>query len=142
MLRKAIAVVLALSVPASAAAGPLKEAVEKSGRDLAAQTQQSPSHGRGRFWASIALMGGGGALAALGGLELGGSEDEGGTGDSDDAAGSETGKDSDAWSKAMLGGGIAAAALGSVLLFTGRKKSGPAVLVGPKGLAIRHTVRF
>lgn len=141
MWRKVIAMVLALTVPAVASAGPLKNAVEKAGRDLAAaQSTETQDRGRGRFWMSIALIGGGGALATLGGLELG--ESESGQPDSDDADGSETGKDSDAWGKAMLGGGIGAVALGSFFLLTGRTKSGPVVSVGAKGVAVRHTVRF
>ena len=43
--------------------------------------------------------------------------------------------------KAMLGGGIAAAALGSVLLLTGRK-SGPSVSLRGSGVVVKHTVRF
>jgi hypothetical protein len=141
MWRKVIAAMLALAVPAAASAGPLKDAVEKAGRDLAtAQSGDASLRGRGRFWTSIALIGGGGALATLGGLELG--ESETGTTDSDDADSSDTGKDSDALGKAMLGGGIAAAVLGSVFLITGRKKSGPVLSVGPTGVSVRHTVRF
>lgn len=88
MWRKVIAMVLALTVPAVASAGPLKNAVEKAGRDLAAaQSTETQDRGRGRFWMSIALIGGGGALATLGGLELG--ESESGQPDSDDADGSE-----------------------------------------------------
>ena len=141
MWRKVIAAILALAIPAAASAGPLKDAVEKSRRDLAAaQSQEAATRGRGPFWTGIALIGGGAALATLGGLELG--ESETGAPDADDADGSDSGNDSDAWSKVMLGGGIAAAALGSVLLIKGRKKSGPVVSVGPKRVSVRHTFRF
>ena len=55
---------------------------------------------------------------------------------------SDDGEDEDGWgSKAMLGGGIAAAALGGVLLMTG-KKSGPSLAVRRGGFAVRQTVRF
>lgn len=141
MWRKVIAAVLALAVPAAASAGPLKDAVEKAGRDLStAQQKETSGRSRGRLWTSIALIGAGGALATFGGLEVG--ESETGSPDADDADGAETGKDSDAWGKVMLGGGIAAAALGSFFLMTGRKQSGPVVSVGSKRVAVRHTVRF
>ena len=72
---------------------------------------------RGRLWTSIALIAGGAALAVLGGIELGDSDrgpDE--DMDTDDAPGED---DGDAWEKVMLGGGIAAAGVGAILLMTG-----------------------
>ena len=148
MWRKIIAVLLALTVPAAASAGQLKAAVEKAGRDIAtAQAQETPTRSRTRFWTSIALIGGGATLATLGAVEIG--DDESGPDDGEDMDDSDDGEDSDGWGqKAMIGGGIAAAALGGVLLFTGRhkntgsQKSGPSVSVGPKGVAVRHTLRF
>jgi hypothetical protein len=147
MWRKIIAVVLALTVPAAASAGSLKDAVAKAGRDIAAQSKETQTRSRTRFWTSIALIGGGATLATLGGVELG--DDESGPDDGEDMDDSDDGEDSDGWSqKAMIGGGIAAAALGTVLLITGRQKgtgqqkSGPVLSVGPKGVAVRHTVRF
>ncbi len=84
MWRKVIAAMLALAVPAAVSAGPLKDAVEKAGRDLAAaQSTETQGRSRGRFWTSIVLIGGGGALATLGGLEIGESETP--TTDSDDS---------------------------------------------------------
>lgn len=142
MWRKIIAMTLALAIPAGASAGPLKEAAEKAGRDMAlAQRDETRSRSRARFWTGIALIGGGGALATLSRVELG--DDETGADDGEDNDASDDGEDSDGWgNKAMLGGGIAAAALGGVLLFTGRKKSGPEVSVRPGRVAVRQTVRF
>ena len=141
MWKKIVAVVLALALPAGASAGPLKEAAERAARDLA-QTQTDPqSRSRNRFWTGIALIAGGGALAALGGLELG--DDETGPDDGEDSDDSDDGEDSDGWgNKAMLGSGIAAAAVGGVLLITGQKKSGPVVSMRRGGVTVRHTVRF
>jgi hypothetical protein len=134
MWRKLVATVLALSLPAGASAGPLKEAAERAGRELAS-AQRDDTRNRGRFWTGIALIGGGAVLAALGGGEVGG-EDEGPNDPPEPNDGGEkTGK-------AMLAGGIAAAALGGVLLLTGRKRSGPVVSVQPGGVAVRHAVRF
>ena len=142
MWRKFIAAFLALMVPAAASAGPLRDAVEKSGQDIAAaqaKDAQALGGGRGgRFWTSMALIGGGAALSTFGLVEIG--DDETGPDDGEDADDSDDGEDSDV-NKAMLGGGIAAAALGTVLWFTGRKK-GPQLSVGPKGVSVRQTVRF
>ncbi len=140
MWRKVIATVLAFTVPALASAGPLKETAEKAARELAA-AQPEETRSRGRFWTGIALIAGGGALATLGTVELG--DDEVGPDDGEDLDNSDDGEDSDGWgNKAMLGGGIAAAALGGVLLLTGRKTSGPVVSMKPGAVAVRQTVRF
>jgi hypothetical protein len=139
MWKRIIAAILALSVPASAAAGPLKDAVDKAGVELAARQAEQP-RSRARMWTGIALLGAGGALTALGGLEIG--DDEPGPDDGEDFDNSDDGEDSDGWGKkAMLGGGIAAATLGGVLLLTGRK-SGPVVSVRPGRAAVRYTFRF
>jgi hypothetical protein len=138
--RKIVALSLALAVPASAAAGPLTEAAEKAGRELAATQQESSSRNRGRLWTSIALLAGGGVLAVLGGIELGDSDsgpDE--DGDTDDAAGVD---DSDTEEKIMLGGGFAAAGVGAILLMTGGRRSNPSVSAGPGRVTITHKVRF
>ena len=86
----------------------------------------------------MALIGGGAALSTFGLVEIG--DDESGPDDGEDADDSDDGEDSDV-NKAMLGGGIAAAALGTFLLFTG-KTSGPKLSVGRKGVAVQQTVRF
>jgi hypothetical protein len=139
MWRKMIVLALILILPASATAGPLKEAALKAGRELASAQAEAKSPGRGRFWTAIALLAGGGALAVLGGVELGDGENEP---DDDDDGGVE---DGDAAEKVMLGAGVAAAGTGAILLFTGRKKSaaaGPAVLMRPGRVTVTHTVRF
>lgn len=140
MWRRIMAAVLALIVPAGASAGPLKEAAEKAGREMARAQREAPRN-RGRFWTGIALIGAGGALATLGSIELG--DDETGPDDGEDFDGSDDGEDSDGWgNKALIGGGVAAVTVGSVLLLTGRMKSGPVVSVRPGGVTVRHTVRF
>ena len=140
MWRRIIAAVLVLAVPAGASAGPLKEAVEKAGRELALAQREAETRGRGRFWTGIGLIAGGGVLAALGSVELG--DDEIGPDDGEDFDDSDDGEDSDGWgSKALIGGGIAAASIGAALLLTGRK-SGPVVSVRPGSVTVRHTVRF
>ena len=139
MWRRFAALLLALLLPASASAGPLRSAAEKAGRELAA-AQPPAERGRGRFWTGIALIAGGSALAVLGGVEFG--DDESGPDDGEDNDESDDGEDSDGWGgKALVGGGIAAAVAGGVLLFTGRE-AGPSVSVRKGRLTVRHTIRF
>ena len=140
MRRKIVALGLALVLPAVASAGPLKEAVEKAGRELAPAQAGQETRSRSRFWTGIALIAGGGAFAALGGAEFG--DDETGPDDGEDLNDSDDGEDSDGWgNKAMLGGGITAATVGGILLITGRQTSSP-VVMRPGGVTLRHTVRF
>lgn len=140
MWRKIIALGLALALPGAASAGPLKESAERAGRELALAQPDPGTPSRNRFWTGIALIAGGGTLAALGIAELG--DDESGSDDGEDENGSDDGEDKDGWAnKAMLGSGVAAATVGAVLLFTGRK-SGPRVSMRPGRVTVRHTVRF
>ena len=135
--RKMLALVVALTFPAAASAGPLRDAAEKAGRELASAQADTQSRNRGRFWTSIALIAGGGAAAILGGVELGDKDNE--PGDIDDAGGVD---DGDGAEKALLGAGIAAAALGGVLLFKGRNRTGPSITPRAGGVVVTHTVRF
>jgi hypothetical protein len=137
MWRKMLALVLALTFPAAASAGPLREAAEKAGREYACAQADTQSRGRGRFWTGIALIAGGGAAAIFGGVELGDKDNE--PGDIDDATGVD---DGDGAEKALLGAGIAAAALGGVLLFRGRHRAGPSIATRAGGVAVTHTIRF
>ena len=150
MWRVLTALVLALALPVRASADsltgapparPLTEAAETAGRDLSrAQQQQKETRHRGRFWTGIGLIAGGGLMTTLGALEVG--DDESGPDDGEDFDASDDGEDSDGWeNKALIGGGIAAAALGGILIFTGRR-SGPSVSVRPGKVTVRHTVRF
>lgn len=140
MLKKIAAIVLVVVFPAASSAGPLRTAAEKAARDVAAQ-QQDDTRSRGRFWAGIGLIAGGGVLAALGSVELG--DDETGPDDGEDLNGSDDGEDSDGWgNKAMLGGGIAAATIGGLILLTGRNKSGPVVSAKPGAVMVRQTISF
>jgi hypothetical protein len=145
MWRKLVVMMVSLSLPCGASAGPLRAAIEKAAVETAAQQSggaqpDRANQRRGRLWTGIALLAGGGVLAALGGFELG--DDENGPDDGEDIDGSDDGEDSDGWgNKAMLGGGIAAASLGGVLLITGRR-SGPGFSIRPGRFVIRHTVRF
>jgi hypothetical protein len=141
MWRRAIALMLALAVPSAASAGPLAEAVDKAGKELAAKPANEDTRGRARFWTGIALLGGGGVLTALGSVELG--DDESGPDDGEDVNGSDDGEDSDGWgNKALIGGGIAAATVGGILLLTGRQRPMPSVSFQRGGVAVRQTVRF
>lgn len=140
MLKRFIAVLLALAVPAGASAGPIAEAVERAGKELALAQAAEQGRTRGRFWTGITLIAGGGVLAALGGLEIG--DDETGPDDGEDFDESDDGEDSDGWgNKAMLGGGVAAAGVGALLLLTGRR-SGPVVSAQPGRVIVRQTVKF
>ncbi len=137
---KIVALGLAVALPASVSAGPLTEAAEKAGRELAVAQSEQNTRGRGCLWTSIALIAGGGVLAVLGGIELGDSDtgaDE--DNDTDDAAGADDGDNAE---KFMLGGGIAAAGVGVILLMTGGRRSSPAVTARPGRVTISHTVRF
>ena len=147
--RRIVAVVLVLVLPTVASAGstgtatdgerPIAAAVERSGREIVA-AQQAASRSRSRFWTGLALIAGGGVLTALGIAEVG--DDETGPDDGEDNDGSDDGEDKDGWgNKAMLGGGIAAAAFGTVLLMTGRKNV-PAVAVKRGAIAVQHTITF
>ena len=141
MWRKIVALGLVLALPGAAAAGPLKESAEKATRELTFAQAESETRSRGRFWTGITLLAGGGVRAALGSVELG--DDENGPDDGEDVNGSDDGEDSDGWgNKALIGGGIAAATVGGVLLITGRKKTGPVVSMRRGGVAVRQTVRF
>jgi hypothetical protein len=140
MVKKVTALVVALMLPAQVSAGPITEAIAKAGRELASAQRQEPTRSRTRFWTGIALIGGGGLLTALGAVEIG--DDETGPDDGEDFDNSDDGEDSDGWgNKAMMGGGIAAAALGGVLLFTG-KKPGPVVSIRGNRVMVRQTVSF
>jgi len=139
MWRVLTALGLSVALPVSASAGPLKDAAEKAGRDLSRAEQQKETRHGGRFWTGIALVAGGGVMTTLGAFEVG--DDERGADDGEDLDGSDDGEDSDGRNKALIGGGIAAAALGGILLFTGRN-SGPSVSVRPGKVTVRHTVRF
>lgn len=132
------AAILALALPAAASAGPIRDAAEQAGR-APATADKDATRSRTRFWSGIALIAGGGALATLGKFELG--DDETGPDDGEDRGDSDDGEDSDGWgNKALIGGGIAAAALGSVLLLTGRR--GPELTVRPGRVMVRQTLRF
>ena len=137
-----VALGLTLALPASASAGPLSEAAEKAAREQAV-TQSQPqqnARSRGRLWTSIALIAGGTVLAVLGGIELGDSDsgaDE--DADTDDAPGED---DGDSGEKVMLGGGIAAAGVGAILLMTGGQGSSPAISTRSGRVMVRHTIRF
>ena len=149
MLKRLVAAALATAMPVSAWAGerpaagsaaqtPIRAAIERAGRDLTKVEREGQS--RSRFWSGIALIAGGGVLTTLGAVELG--DDEAGPDDGEDINGSDDGEDRDGWGhKAMLGGGIAAAALGSVLLMTGKSQV-PSVSLKRGGFTVRHTVRF
>lgn len=134
MWRRIVATFLACSLPAMASAGPLADAAAREARRQAL-AQTDGAGGRGRFWTGLALIGAGGVLAALGGSELGGEDNAANEPPEPEDGGEGTGK-------AMLAGGLAAAALGGVLLFTGRRSSGPAVSMQPGRVAVRQTVRF
>ena len=151
MLKRLLATALAVAMPVSAWAGeggapadpvnrrPIRAAIERAGRDLTA-VEREEGQGRSRFWSGIALIAGGGVLTTLGAVEQG--DDEAGPDDGEDINGSDDGEDSDGWGhKAMLGSGVAAAALGSVLLMTGKSRV-PSVSIKRGGFAVRHTVRF
>ena len=139
MHRKLIALLLVCALPGTATAGPLKDAAEKAGREMALAPQAGEGMSRARLWTGIALIAGGGTLSVLGGFEIG--DDESGPDDGEDVGGADDGEDSDTMNKALIGGGIAAAALGGIILLTGRK-SGPSVSFGPNRVVVRHSVRF
>jgi hypothetical protein len=140
MWRRPIAMVLVLALPAGASAGPIREAVERAGRKMVATQPGVETRSRARVWTSIVLIAGGGVMTLLGAMEVG--DDETGPDDGEDLDDSDDGEDSDGWGdKALIGGGIASAALGGVLLITGRK-SGPVVTVRSGGVTVRQVVRF
>ena len=140
MWKRIVAVILAIAMPGAASAGPLKAAAEKAGREIALAQADSPNTNRTRFWTGLGLIVSGGVLAALGTMELG--DDENGPDDGEDTDESDDGEDSDGWgNKALLGGGIAAATVGCVLLLTGRK-SGPVISARPDRIVIRQKIRF
>ena len=66
-------------------------------------------------------------MTALGGMRS--ATTKIGPDDGEDFDNSDDGEDSDGWNKGLLGGGIAAASLGGVLLLTGRKKFGTVLSV-------------
>jgi hypothetical protein len=141
MWRTATALLLAIVFPASASAGPIAEAAKKAGRELALAEAKQETKNRGRFWTGIALIAGGGTLAALSALEIG--DDETGPDDGEDFNDSDDGEDSDGWGgKALAGGGVAAAALGAFLVFTGRGSAAPSVSVRPGRVTVRKSVKF
>lgn len=152
MWRKLLAVVLGIALPASASAGslaealtkphPMADAVAQAAREVAlAQEPRVSEPGRsGRFWTGVALLVGGGVLSALGAFEVGDDDEGGGPDDAEDNDDSDDGEDGDGLHKALLGSGIAAAGSGGWLLLTGRSAS-PSIS-SPRGVSLRHTVRF
>lgn len=140
MWRQMVVAMLLLALPGAVSAGPLKDAAERAGRELGS-TQVTPERrSRARLWTGIGLLAAGGALATLGSIEIG--DDETGPDDGEDADESDDGEDSDGWgNKALIGGGVAAATVGGLVLITGRR-SGPAVAARRGGVVVRHTVRF
>ena len=131
---------LVLALPASASAGPLKDAAEKAARDLVLAQANQSNGSRARTWTSIALIAGGGALAIIGGLDVGEDEDElEPDDDDDDLDGTD---DGDTWEKVMLGGGIAAAGLGAILLMRGEPNPITTITTRPGRITIRHKIRF
>jgi hypothetical protein len=139
MCRKLIALFLVWSIPGAASAGPLKDAAEKAGRELARAPQGAEGRSSARLWTGVALLAGGGVLTTLGAIEVG--DDETGPDDGEDSDESDDGEDSDTMNKVLIGGGIAAAALGGVVLLTGRN-TGPSVSLRRNGVVVKHTVRF
>lgn len=140
MWRQLTAIVLVIALPAGASAGPLVEAVGKVGREAALVQGDTGGRSRARLWTGIALLAGGGVMTALGGVELG--DDETGPDDGEDRDNSDDGEDSDGWgNKALIGGGIASAALGGILLITGRR-SGPVMTIRPGRVSVRQIIRF
>jgi hypothetical protein len=141
MWKRIVAAMVVLLLPAGASAGPLRDAAEKAGRELAARQQSAEPRGRGRFWTGVGLIAAGAVLATLGSLEIG--DDETGADDGEDLDDSDDGEDSDGWgNKALLGGGIATAAAGAVLLLTGRSEAPTRIAFRARGVAVRHTMRF
>jgi hypothetical protein len=139
MWRQAIAVLLSLVIPVAASAGPLRDAAEKAARETSLAQQPGPEPGgRGRFWTGIALLAGGVVLATLGAVEIG--DDEAGPDDEEDFDESDDGEDEDT-NKALISSGVAAAAVGSWLVITGRR-SGTTVSPSRGSVVVRHTVRF
>lgn len=137
-----LGLMLALGLPQALSAGPLREAVGKAGRELAAAKQDQEKPGNARKWTGWGLIAAGAVLATLGSLELG--DDESGPDDGEDFDNSDDGEDSDGWgNKALIGGGVAAATVGGVVLLTGRHGK-PATTVSARShrVTIQHTVRF
>lgn len=135
-----VALMLSLVLPASASAGPLREAAEKAAREHSLAQPDRVERGRGRFWTALALIAGGAALATWGAIEIadsdtGPEEDN----DTDDLPGAN---DSDTAEKVMFGGGLAAAGVGAIVLMTGGQRSSPTVAPRPGRLHVTHTVRF
>jgi hypothetical protein len=139
MWRQVIAVLLSLVIPVAASAGPLRDAAEKAARETSLAQQPSADSGsRSRFWTGIALLAGGALLVTLGAVEIG--DDEGGPDDEEDLDDSDDGEDADI-NKALIGSGVAAAALGSWLTISGRRST-TAVSPTRGRVVVRHTVRF
>jgi hypothetical protein len=140
MWKQITALVVAIVLPASASAGPIAEAARKAASELALAQAQPEPRNRGRFWTGIALLAGGGTMTLLSGLEIG--DDETGPDDGEDFDESDDGEDSDGWGgKALAGGGVAVAALGAFLVFTGRD-SAPSVSIRSGRVTVRQTVKF
>jgi hypothetical protein len=146
MWTRIIAAVLCVAFPASTSAGPLRDAAEKAARELAAAQETQREPGRSRMWTGIALIVGGGVLTALGAAEVfddeDGPDDLEDTDDLEDADDSDDGEDSDWGNSVLVGGGIAAAALGGYVVWTGQRASASRVTLQPGRILLRHTVRF
>jgi hypothetical protein len=131
MAARLIAMALALTVPSSASAGPLKDAIERAAREAAfAQAQDSPAQTNSSRWPAIALLVAGGTLITLGAAEV--FDDEDGADDVEDTDESDDGEDSDWGNTALTIGGIAAAGAGGWMLISGRNSPSrnPSIAIG------------
>ena len=140
MWRKLVAIVFVIVIPAGASA---RSAQGSSGESRLENRTRSSQRAHWRpttFLDEHCPISAGGVLTMLGAVEFG--DDEDGPDDGEELDDSDDGEDSDGWRRnSLMGGGIASAALGIVMLITGRR-SGPVMTIHPKGIAVRHAIRF
>ena len=149
MFRRTVAIIIAVLLPTSAIAGPIRDSIAKAAQDspvVAGSTRP------GVAWPGLLLVAGGAALVGIGLADKRGGRSDGrsdGRPDSDQlmeqpsaAATTERGGDGGGAAAAIAIGGAVAALVGTWLVVRARRASATAIVVAPGRVGVRHSFGF